>query len=204
MSFAHQVRPRHRPFLPALDHPDGTTRAQTLKAEHDPSLAALLRTFGRLTGYRVLVNTSLNGRGEPIVETPREGVQFLIPHEGLDALLIGNELVKRRNQWASPELDRWVVRLAPGAVLSNLQFSHHNRTVLSLRGFSGELSPAMRDVLGMLRPSCAVQEMRSLSVNTTVQTQRRTERSFTSSSRIGSSSRFDEGELLRDPAALRA
>jgi carbamoyltransferase len=161
MSFAHVVRPEHRAGLPALGHRDGTTRAQTLDPEEDPPLAEILRAFARLTGCPVLVNTSLNGRGEPIVEEPREAVDFLLAHDGLHGLLLDGDLVTRTKPWERPELDGWVVRLAPGVVVSELHFARETKSVLSLRGFSCELSPALRDALARLRPSCRVSDLRA-------------------------------------------
>lgn len=98
MLFAHTLKsPAHE--LPALCHPDGTTRAQTISVAEDPGLHALLNAFGRVTGYPILVNTSLNGPGEPIVEHPAEALEFFLSHERVDALVIGSFLVTRRAPW---------------------------------------------------------------------------------------------------------
>jgi carbamoyltransferase len=87
----------HRRALQALRHPDGTTRLQTVRVDDDPDLHALLEAFGARTGYPVLCNTSLNGPGEPIVETPEEACRWLLDHPLLDALVLGDELLIRRD-----------------------------------------------------------------------------------------------------------
>ena len=161
MSFAHGVRSEHRARLPALEHPDSTTRAQTLAAESDPVLANLLRAFGRLTGYPVLVNTSLNDRGAPIVERPSEALDFLLSHEAVDGLVLGPHFVRRQEPWTSSELEQWEVSLAPGSVVSVLHFGTRTRTVLSRGSFSCELRDDVRDALDLLRPSKRVGELRS-------------------------------------------
>lgn len=80
--------------LPGITHVDGSARVQTV----DPSAGqfrAVLEHFKRLTGVPVVLNTSLNGPGEPIVDTPEEAVAFLKNSE-VDALYLGPYRVKRR------------------------------------------------------------------------------------------------------------
>ncbi len=73
---------------------DGTARVQTVNAQTHPRFHALLRAFEGHTGVPVLVNTSFNVRGEPIVCTPRDALEafFTTP---LDALVIGSFLVEK-------------------------------------------------------------------------------------------------------------
>jgi carbamoyltransferase len=68
---------------------------QTVEQAHNPRFHALLREFGRLTGVPVLINTSFNVRGEPIVCKPRDAIEafFSTP---LDALAIGSFVVEKR------------------------------------------------------------------------------------------------------------
>jgi carbamoyltransferase len=63
------VSAEHQPHLPALEHPDRSTRAQTLLRSQDPELYDWMSELAEKTGYPVVVNTSLNRGGEPIVET---------------------------------------------------------------------------------------------------------------------------------------
>jgi carbamoyltransferase len=95
MQFSWQVREQVRDIVPAICHVDGSARVQTVCDEQNPALAALLREFHRQGGPPVLVNTSLNLRGEPIVETPNEALAVLAETE-VDSLVVGNRLISRR------------------------------------------------------------------------------------------------------------
>jgi carbamoyltransferase len=75
MLFVHRVRPEWRDRIPAAVHVDGTARAQTVDAADEPVVARLLDEFGALTGVPVLVNTSFNTAGRPIVDTPRDALE---------------------------------------------------------------------------------------------------------------------------------
>lgn len=75
MQFAAPVLPDAADAIPAVTHVDGTARLQTVGREDDPFLRSALELFGARTGVPVLLNTSFNGKDEPIVETPAEAVQ---------------------------------------------------------------------------------------------------------------------------------
>lgn len=78
--------------VPAVMHQDGSGRAQTVSAETSPRFHALLRKFEARTGVPILLNTSFNGRGEPIVETPEDALWCLLEN-GLDFLFLEGRLV---------------------------------------------------------------------------------------------------------------
>src|SRR5262249_56189297 len=75
-------------------HGDGTARLQTVTPDENGRYADLLREFGQRTGVPVLVNTSFNVRGEPIVCTPAEAYNCF-SHTDIDYLVLGNYLVSR-------------------------------------------------------------------------------------------------------------
>jgi carbamoyltransferase len=102
MSFAHRIRRRFRDALPALRHPDNTTRAQVLRREEDPELYEVIVEYGRLSGFPILVNTSLNGPAEPIVETPEDAVAFFGARRGIDVLWIGTRITTRARLRRAP------------------------------------------------------------------------------------------------------
>ncbi len=77
-----------------VTHVDGSSRIQTVDQDSDPKLSRLLRSFFQLTGCPLLVNTSFNLRGEPIVLSPRDAWECFCRSE-LDALVIGNMVVER-------------------------------------------------------------------------------------------------------------
>jgi carbamoyltransferase len=81
--------------IPAVRHTDGTARIQTVRREQNPRYYDLLSAFHRRTGVPVLVNTSFNTRGEPIVCTPRDAVECFWTSP-LDALAIGSFLLEKR------------------------------------------------------------------------------------------------------------
>lgn len=99
------ARVRRPQEIPAVTHIDGTGRVQTVAPDADGLFHGLLTTFGRETGTPVLLNTSFNLAGEPIVETPAEAVDCFLRSE-MDALALGPFLVEKRQ----PELSRRLAR----------------------------------------------------------------------------------------------
>lgn len=93
MLFACDVRPEYRALLPAVTHVDGTARVQTVDGR-EPFLRALLTAFYRRTGVPVLLNTSFNLAGEPIVETPEDAIRAFLSC-GLDALVLEGAVVRK-------------------------------------------------------------------------------------------------------------
>ena len=94
MLFVHRVRPEWRERIPAAVHVDGTARAQTVDRAEEPLVAALLEAFGRRTGVPVLVNTSLNTVGRPMVDDPRDALECF-GSAPVDALALGPFLIRR-------------------------------------------------------------------------------------------------------------
>lgn len=88
---------RVRAPLPAVTHVDGSARIQTVTREDNPRFWALLSAFRERTGVPVLLNTSFNLRGEPIVSRPVDAVRTFA-HSGLEVLVLGDFLVRRDAQ----------------------------------------------------------------------------------------------------------
>jgi len=86
-----------RSDIPAVTHVDYSARIQTVSAETNPLFHALLQAFERRTGCAVLVNTSFNVRGEPIVCTPEDAYRCFMGTE-IDTLVVGNCLMRKRDQ----------------------------------------------------------------------------------------------------------
>ncbi|PYS31125.1 MAG: carbamoyl transferase [Acidobacteria bacterium] len=95
MSGVFPVRPEWRARLAAIMHVDGTARVQALESEMSPKLYALLEAYGRRTGIPVLLNTSFNLAGEPIVNRAIEGYSTF-RRSGIDILVAGRTLVLKR------------------------------------------------------------------------------------------------------------
>ncbi len=89
------VREEHRAALPAITHVDGSARVQTVSAANNPEFYALLRAVGKTTGREMVLNTSFNVKGQPIVDTPRQAIITFLT-SGIDFLFMENTLVARR------------------------------------------------------------------------------------------------------------
>jgi carbamoyltransferase len=87
-----RVRAGMRHVIPAVTHEDGSGRVQTVTRESNPLYYALLKAVGARTGVPVIVNTSFNVRGEPIVCSPEDAIACFL-QTGIDALVLGNCLV---------------------------------------------------------------------------------------------------------------
>ena len=94
MLFIYDVPPDKARRIPAVCHADRTARVQTVRRDTNPRYYDLLKAFGRATGVPVLVNTSFNVRGEPIVNTPRDALNAFWSTP-LDALVIGSFLLEK-------------------------------------------------------------------------------------------------------------
>jgi carbamoyltransferase len=95
-----------RSTIPAVTHVDYSARVQTVHDDTNPRLCALLRQFEARTGCPVLVNTSFNVRGEPIVCTPEEAYHCFMRTE-MDYLVLEDFLLAKREQPKPKEEDSW-------------------------------------------------------------------------------------------------
>jgi carbamoyltransferase len=95
MSGVFPVRPEWKPQLQAITHVDGTARVQVLEPGMAPRLHALLEAYGRRTGIPVLLNTSFNLAGEPIVNRAVEGYSTFLRSK-IDILVAGGTRVTKR------------------------------------------------------------------------------------------------------------
>ena len=86
-----------RSDIPAVTHVDYSARVQTVHQETNPRYHALISAFERLTGCPVIVNTSFNVRGEPIVCTPEDAFHCFMGTE-IEALAIGNCFLRKEDQ----------------------------------------------------------------------------------------------------------
>jgi carbamoyltransferase len=95
MLFVYDVVPDKVHRIPAVRHVDGTARVQTIRRDQQPLYYDMLRAFKDRTGVPVLINTSFNTRGEPIVCTPRDAIESFWTSP-LDALVIGSFLLEKQ------------------------------------------------------------------------------------------------------------
>ena len=92
MLLVPKVREDKRAVIPAVTHEDGTGRVQTVTEAQHGRYYRLIKAFGEITGVPVVINTSFNVRGEPIVCTPKDAYHTFL-NTGIDALVIGNCVV---------------------------------------------------------------------------------------------------------------
>jgi len=83
-----RVREQYRDDLPAITHVDGSARVQTVRANDNPFYYSLIREFEKKSGYPVVLNTSLNINGEPIVLSPDDALTTFF-NSGLECLVLG-------------------------------------------------------------------------------------------------------------------
>jgi carbamoyltransferase len=93
-----------RSEVPAVTHVDYSARIQTVDAVRNPRFHRLIEAFDRLTGCPVLVNTSFNVRGEPIVCTPEDAFRCFMGSD-IEVLVIGNCFLTKEDQPPSLKLD---------------------------------------------------------------------------------------------------
>jgi carbamoyltransferase len=97
MLFVHDVAPEWRDRIPAVVHVDGTARVQTVDAQAEPLVDRMLAAFERRTGLPVVVNTSLNTAGRPMVDSPRDALECF-GSAPVDLLAIGPYVVRREGR----------------------------------------------------------------------------------------------------------
>jgi carbamoyltransferase len=99
MLFVHRVAEEWRGRIPAAVHVDGTARIQTVDPATQPRLGAALEAFAVRTGLPVVINTSLNTAGRPMVDDPRDALE-LFGSAPVDLLVVGPHLVRRGRMFA--------------------------------------------------------------------------------------------------------
>ena len=92
MQFVVKAKPNAKKHIPAVVHNDNTARIQVVKEIDNPKFFSLIKKFKEKQGFGVLLNTSFNLKGEPIVNSPEDAIRTFYT-SGLDALCIGNHLI---------------------------------------------------------------------------------------------------------------
>jgi carbamoyltransferase len=94
MLYVVDVKADKRPAVPAITHVDGTGRLQTVRRDTNPRYHRLIELFAEATGVPMLLNTSFNLKGEPIVNTPAEAFRTF-QQSGMDVLVLGDYLIEK-------------------------------------------------------------------------------------------------------------
>jgi carbamoyltransferase len=100
-----------RSDIPAVTHVDYTARVQTVHEETNPAYYRLLKAFEDLTGCGVIVNTSFNVRGEPIVGCPEDAYRCFMRTE-MDVLVLGNHVLHKSEQMPLTDDSEWRTEFA--------------------------------------------------------------------------------------------
>ncbi|MDD5026169.1 MAG: carbamoyltransferase [Candidatus Peribacteraceae bacterium] len=96
MLLVADVQPDKRKEIPAVTHVDGSARIQTIRRDQNPKYHDLIKAFADRTGCPVIINTSFNVRGEPIVRSPEDALNCFL-HTHMDYLVLGNCLLSKEN-----------------------------------------------------------------------------------------------------------
>ncbi len=107
MLMVYPIKEEKRKLIPAVTHVDGSGRLQSIRREQNPNYYDVIKEFGKLSGVPILINTSFNIRGEPIVCKPSDAYKCMMG-TGIDYLVIGRFLVKRadnpKDMWDSEKV----------------------------------------------------------------------------------------------------
>lgn len=96
MLMVYPIKEKKRVLIPAVTHVDGSGRLQVIRKEQNPRYYTLIKEFGKRSKVPILINTSFNIRGEPIVCTPQDAYKCMMG-TGIDYLVMGKYLIKRED-----------------------------------------------------------------------------------------------------------
>jgi carbamoyltransferase len=103
MILVYDVLPDKRSLVPAITHVDGTGRVQSVSKKHNPRYHRLIQEFEKITGVPMVLNTSFNIRGEPIVLRPEQAIECFLK-TGMDALFLGDYVLTKKTVSAARDL----------------------------------------------------------------------------------------------------
>lgn len=103
MTKINKVNPSFREKLPSITHIDGTARLQTVKQQTSPLFHELIKEFEKIKGIPVVINTSFNVNGEPMVLSPQDALRCFYT-TGIDSLVMGNFIINKHNGYEHREL----------------------------------------------------------------------------------------------------
>jgi carbamoyltransferase len=147
MTYSHVIKEEFVKKFTALSHPDSSSRVQTIVRNVDPWLYDLLLEFEDLSGFPVIVNTSLNTAGQPIVETPSQALELFLRCPDIDAILLDSLFVTRQNPLDSNKFLNSRFNLVSDCFLTSF-FTQGIRQTLITRGhISEKISTELSDHL---------------------------------------------------------
>lgn len=120
------VREEYRKQLAAITHVDGSARVQTVSASDNAEIHALLNAFAALSDFPILLNTSFNVRGQPIVEQPQQAIEMLLSTH-IDAVVFDDYIVELRLSSFRDDHLPGLLRLSPGCKLQSVLEKNEHR-----------------------------------------------------------------------------
>jgi len=142
-----KVRPKWRKKLNAITHIDGSARIQTVDHKRNPFIYEILTKFAQLTNIPILINTSLNVKGEPIVENPRDAIELMLS-TNLDALILGEHIVRRIDSSRLSEQHQIQLNQSCHLVSKSDGFGQYTYLLCEARGSQpDEIKPWLFDLL---------------------------------------------------------
>lgn len=96
MLFAASVNENFKSRIPSVTHVDGSARVQSISKEKDPLVFKILKEFEKISGVPVILNTSFNDNGEPIVESPEDAINTFL-NTNIDILILENFIIEKAN-----------------------------------------------------------------------------------------------------------
>jgi hypothetical protein len=153
-------RGERREMVPAVLHLDGTARVQTISAREDAGLYELVRGFGEVAGVPMLANTSLNDRGEPLVDRAGEALNFCI-RKGVHVLYVNSNRIElrpdaaKRMPLAGPETRRLGPFRDDAARWGDLWLEWTGRGLTPEALFVYSWNPQLRDTVDPAGPGAA-------------------------------------------------
>lgn len=153
MLFACSIKESALALIPGVAHIDGTCRIQSVDADFDGKLHSLITYFDGLTGIPLVLNTSLNIRGEPIVETPSEALNCFLG-SGIDVIYLGQYRVVKVETGSEAQFHQLVPMINDQFRLSRIRrskaggWSNETITTNSRTGYTFELIDAQVRILG--------------------------------------------------------
>ncbi|MDF7628962.1 carbamoyltransferase C-terminal domain-containing protein [Erwiniaceae bacterium L1_55_4] len=145
------VKEKYRSELAAITHVDGTARVQTVSQRDDIEIHNLLIEFSKLSGFPVLLNTSFNVRGQPIVEEPFHAIEMLLSTH-IDAVVFDNYIVQLRDLEINQEEIFGVLKLSPGCFLSHKIEKNESKHYINhkFQGLTNLISKDLYDAISSL------------------------------------------------------
>lgn len=146
MNFSGNIRPEQQAQLSWVVHIDGTSRYQSVSEQNHPGYYRLLKKYKDISGLSLMINTSLNVAGEPIVETPEDAIRMFLSTD-LDALVLENTYITKIKKQAQFRFDAEAIRLE-----RNLSFEQNQKALAYRRQLEQTLQTLFADESLCLSP----------------------------------------------------